>query len=171
MRVTPENITELQHGEIFVFGSNEAGRHGAGAANHAYVKFGAEMGCGFGHTGRTFAIPTKDWYIDTLPLEVIQFYVKRFYDYAIYNPRYQFLITEIGCGLAGYKPEQIAPMFKHFRKLKNVSLPQRFIDVLDGTFKEREEVAKQIFLKLENDYGTNLDTGGNEKGDIFGHTK
>lgn len=130
--VTPNNITQLNHGEIFVFGSNEAGKHGAGAALVAYRDFGAQLTCGFGHSGRTFAIPTKDWYLDVLPLEVIGFYVKRLYDYAIYNPRYHFLITEIGCGLAGYRPEQIAPLFKHFRKMKNVSLPQNFIDVIDN---------------------------------------
>lgn len=130
--VTPDNITQLNHGEIFVFGSNEAGRHGAGAALVAHKQFGAVMGCGFGHTGRTFAIPTKDWYLDVLSTDIIGDYVKRFYDYAIYNPRYHFLITEIGCGLAGYKPEHIAPLFKHFRKMKNVSLPQKFIDVLDN---------------------------------------
>ena len=148
MKVTPEKIEELHHGEIFVFGSNEAGRHGAGAALHAYNVFGAELGCGFGHTGRTFAIPTKDWYIETLPIDTIEFYVKRFYDYALYNPRYHFLITEIGCGLAGFKPEQIAPLFRHFRHMKNVSLPQRFIDVLDGTAKAREEAAKEVINKL-----------------------
>lgn len=131
MRVTPKNILKLQHGEVFVFGSNEAGKHGAGAALTAYTGFGAMLGCGFGHTGRTFAIPTKDWYLDVLPLETIGFYVKRFYDYAIYNPRYHFLVTEIGCGLAGYKPEDIAPLFKHFTHMQNVSLPEKFINVLN----------------------------------------
>lgn len=132
MKVTPENITQLQHGEVFVFGSNESGRHGAGAALHAYNVFGAELGCGFGHTGKSFAIPTKDWYINTLPIEVIGFYVKRFYDYALYNPRYHFFITEIGCGLAGYTPEEVAPLFKHFINMKNISLPQRFINILEN---------------------------------------
>ena len=134
MRVTPENITELKDNEIFVFGSNEAGIHGAGAARLALEKFGAIDGLGFGMTGvsHSFAIPTKDWHIRTLPLDVIEFYVNRFIDFAKNSPYLHFLVTQIGCGLAGYKPEQIAPLFRRCLLFKNVSLPQSFIDVLSG---------------------------------------
>lgn len=96
---------------VFVFGSNEAGRHGGGAALHAYQQHGARYGKGYGHYGDSFAIPTKDREIQTLPLERIQGYVVGFLEYAKGNPQLNFQVTQIGCGLAGYKPEDIAPMF------------------------------------------------------------
>lgn len=131
-RITPENITELRGNEIFVFGSNEAGIHGAGAAKLAYKKWGAKLDCGFGTTSyRTFAIPTKNWQIQTLELDIIQNYVNRFIAYAKLNPLCIFLVTEIGCGLAGYTPEEIAPLFREAVNLENVYLPQRFWDVLN----------------------------------------
>ena len=98
--------------KIFVFGSNLAGIHGAGAALHASKYFGAEYGHGIGRTGNCYAIPTKDEKIRTLPLVRIQKYVNYFIDYARYNPTLEFFVTRIGCGLAGYTNEQIAPMFK-----------------------------------------------------------
>lgn len=97
---------------IFVFGSNEAGRHGAGAANVAYTKYSARWGKGYGHYGDTFAIPTKDRDIRTLPLNRIRDYVSGFLAYAKGNPDLKFKVTCIGCGLAGLHHEQIAPMFK-----------------------------------------------------------
>lgn len=133
MNITPENITQLNEGEIFVFGSNEAGHHGAGAALFAHKELGARIGHGFGLTGRTFAIPTKDWYIQVLPLSDIKFYVDRFIHFALYSPRYHFLVTQIGCGLAGYTPEEIAPLFRKCLKMKNVSLPESFIKILEPT--------------------------------------
>lgn len=98
--------------ECFVFGSNEAGFHGAGAAKYAVEHHGAVMGVGFGIAGNSFAIPTKDKTIRTLPLAVINDYVDEFIQYAKDNPRLKFQVTQVGCGLAGYKPWQIAPMFK-----------------------------------------------------------
>lgn len=97
---------------IFVFGSNEAGHHGAGAARAALPK-GAAMGMGFGPSGDTFAIPTKDWQITTLPLDVIKAYVNRFIVYARIHKGYDFQVTAIGCGLAGLRHEQVAPLFKY----------------------------------------------------------
>lgn len=97
---------------IFVFESNEAGIHGAGAAKFALSK-GAVMGVGFGRQGKTFAIPTKDWSIGHLELPVIQHYVERFIAYAEKHPDTVFHVTAIGCGLAGYKHSQIAPLFRH----------------------------------------------------------
>lgn len=96
---------------IFVFGSNTAGVHGAGAALYAYQNYGARYNKGYGHYGDSFAIPTKDNKIKTLPLERIQGYVTGFIEYAKGQPELKFQVTQIGCGLAGYTPEQIAPMF------------------------------------------------------------
>jgi hypothetical protein len=96
---------------IFVFGSNEAGIHGAGAARVAAAKFGAIPGRGYGLQGDSFAIPTKDKSIETLPLYAIRNYVARFIDYAMRQSDKEFQVTQIGCGLAGLKAEDIAPMF------------------------------------------------------------
>lgn len=96
---------------VFVFGSNEAGRHGLGAAKFAHEHKGAIMGKGFGHYGNSFAIPTKDTNIETLGLRTIRVYIDRFLRYAAENPQLQFKVTQIGCGLAGIKAEDIAPLF------------------------------------------------------------
>jgi hypothetical protein len=124
-RITPEQITQLEENQIFVFGSNEAGIHGAGAARAA-LAFGAEMYKGFGLAANTFAIPTKDWEIAVLPLPVIKMYVERFLAFAKLSPDFQFLVTPIGCGLAGYKPVDIAPLFVGALELENVHLPESF---------------------------------------------
>lgn len=96
---------------IFVFGSNEAGIHGAGAAQHARLYHGAESGNGFGEQGKSFAIPTKDGSFNVLPLVEIQGYVDLFIKYAEEHSGLDFKVTQIGCGYAGYKPKDIAPMF------------------------------------------------------------
>ncbi len=98
--------------EIFVFGSNLAGRHGKGAALTARKDYGAVYGVGVGLTGRSYAIPTKDHYLGILPLPVIELHVMRFKQFAKENPQYTFKVTRVGCGLAGYTDEDIAPMFK-----------------------------------------------------------
>jgi len=121
---TPEKITSLKPQEIFVFGSNLAGRHGAGAALLAAQRFGAKRGVGEGPTGYCYAIPTKDENIQTLPLREINCYVIEFLNYANMNPGLTFLVTKIGCGLAGYSVEEIAPMFH--KVPKNVILPVEF---------------------------------------------
>lgn len=97
--------------KIFVFGSNDAGIHGAGAAKFAYEKRGARYGKSYGHHGDSFAIPTKDENIETLPLERIKQYVEGFLAYAAGHRKLTFQVTCIGCGLAGFTNEQIAPMF------------------------------------------------------------
>jgi hypothetical protein len=96
---------------IFVFGSNLAGIHGAGAALHAKQHYGAKLGVGVGRTGQSYAIPTKDMQIRTLPLSVIEYHVREFLEYAKERTDLDFKVTRIGCGLAGYKSEDIAPMF------------------------------------------------------------
>ncbi|NIH77372.1 hypothetical protein FHV99_004624 [Ochrobactrum sp. P20RRXII] len=98
--------------DIFVFGSNLAGRHGAGAAKHALMHHGAILLQGVGLQGRSYAIPTKDARILTLPLERIRPYVEEFKEFAREHPELTFYVTPIGCGLAGYKRSQIEPMFE-----------------------------------------------------------
>jgi hypothetical protein len=110
---------------VFVFGSNLAGRHGAGAARWAKLNRGAIYGCGEGMQGDSYAIPTKDHNIRTLPLDYIKIYVETFLNYARNNPEITFHLTPIGCGLAGYEPEQIAPMFADAPP--NVVKPKEFI--------------------------------------------
>lgn len=96
---------------VFVFGSNLSGIHGAGAAREAHERWGAKLGFGIGRCGDSYAIPTKDLRIETMPLDKIRPYVRDFVEYARCHPQDSFLVTAIGCGLAGYKPRDIAPMF------------------------------------------------------------
>lgn len=110
--------------KIFVFGSNLAGRHGAGAALHARKHHGAIYGQGKGLQGSAYAIPTKDQHIRTLPLLEIASYIDEFLVFAYNNPQLTFQITAIGCGLAGYSPKQIAPFFKNCPD--NCELPNEF---------------------------------------------
>lgn len=102
--VLPEN-------HIFVFGSNEKGIHGAGAARHAFDKLGAQWGVPEGITGKCYAIPTKNGKLYTLHPDVIDRYVQRFKFWAAAHPDDTFQVTQIGCGLAGLRPDQIAPLF------------------------------------------------------------
>lgn len=97
---------------IFVFGSNLAGRHGAGAARYALENEGAIYGKGVGLQGNSYAIPTKDANIKTLPLYEIKKYVDEFLEFAYNHTELKFKVTQVGCGLAGYKAEQVAPMFE-----------------------------------------------------------
>lgn len=113
---------------IFVFGSNLAGRHGKGAALTARIQHGAINGFGIGRVGNSYAIPTKDERIRTLSLERIHQYVHQFITYASTHPELEFNVTAIGCGLAGYQPSDIAPMFKSAPP--NCSLPESFKSVL-----------------------------------------
>jgi hypothetical protein len=111
---------------IFVFGSNLAGRHGAGAALHARQYCGAIYGVGEGLQGNSYAIPTKDTNINTLPLHEINKYVNVFIKFAKENPSMEFIVTKIGCGLAGYSPKEIAPMF--IDSPSNCILPDDFVN-------------------------------------------
>lgn len=97
---------------IFTFGSNLAGRHGAGAARYAMSARGAKYGVGVGRTGECYALPTKDLMIHTLPLEDVLDHVTKFIIHAINHPECDFQVTRLGCGLAGYADSEIAPMFK-----------------------------------------------------------
>ncbi len=102
----------MNNKKIFVFGSNLAGRHGKGAALTAYRNHGAIYGQGVGLQGDSYAIPTKDEDIKTLPLHKIKQYVEAFVKFAKLNPEMKFEVTRIGCGLAGYDDQDIAPMFR-----------------------------------------------------------
>lgn len=119
--------------EIFVFGSNEAGRHGKGAALTAKRQFNAIYGQAEGLQGRSYAIPTKDSKLEALTLKKIKFYVDRFIAFANFalehHPEYVFNITRIGCGLAGYRDEDIAPMFANVPE-KNCRLPSKWKEYL-----------------------------------------
>ena len=130
MNITEDVITKLSNNEIFVFGSNEAGRHGKGAAKTA-MKWGAVYGQAEGLQGRTYGIPTVNASISkSLTVDKIKIYVDRFIEFTKAHPELHFLVTEIGCGLAGLNIKQIAPLFKETTSLENVSLPRRFIRIL-----------------------------------------
>lgn len=126
MRITPDRVTTLQPDEIFVFGSNLAGMHGGGAARLALQRFGAVWGQGVGLQGRSYAIPTMQGGVET-----IRPYVDEFIAFARQHPQLRFLVTEIGCGIAGFTPEEIAPLFAAVREVENISLPGRFWAVLN----------------------------------------
>lgn len=126
MRTTPENISKLEQGYIFVFGSNLSGRHGKGAAKTA-LGWGAKWGQATGLQGRTYGIPTKDASVRrTLSIDEIKPFVDEFIEFAKNRKDLIFLVTEIGCGLAGYKPKDIAPLFTSAIDVENIYLPERF---------------------------------------------
>lgn len=106
-----KSALDLAENEIFVFGSNLAGRHGAGAAKFAREQLGAEYGVGHSFTGRCYALPTKDYEIKTLDLDHIRDYIELFVSTAILLEDEKFYITKVGCGYAGYKDSEIAPLF------------------------------------------------------------
>lgn len=125
-------MTETQR--IFVFGSNRAGRHGKGAAKYALKEKGAIYGQGEGLQGSSYAIPTKGKHLERLSLAEIGVHVRRFQAFARNNPRSTFELTPIGCGLSGYKPHHIAPLFAG--SPDNVILPDVFLDELARLNKE-----------------------------------
>lgn len=124
-RITPNFITELAQDEIFVFGSNLQGMHMGGAARIAYEKFGAIWGQGVGLQGRCYAIPTMQG-----PISTIKPYVDEFIQFAQSHPTNKFLVTRVGCGIAGFTDAQIAPLFRDALPLPNVSLPKEWFDIL-----------------------------------------
>ena len=115
---TPERITELRPDEVFVFGSNLAGSHGGGAAYVAWRKFGAIMGQGVGLQGQSYGIPTMQGGVET-----IKPYVDEFIDFARQHPKLTFLVTRIGCGIAGFTNAQISPLFAKAHEVPNIVLP------------------------------------------------
>jgi hypothetical protein len=130
MKFTPENITSLEPHQIFVFGSNFAGLHGAGAAALAHKKFGAVWGKGVGLYGQSYALPTKDHQIITLALTDIEYQIDLFLGTVNCFPQLEFLVTKIGCGLAGYDSQDIATLFKGRDIPSNVILPESFSKII-----------------------------------------
>ena len=124
-KYTPEFIMELAEDEIFVFGSNLAGMHGGGAAATAHRCFGAVWGKGVGLYGRSYAIPTMQGGVET-----IKPYVDKFIEFAKSHQEQRFLVTKIGCGIAGFRDEQIAPLFAEAIDVKNIILPRDFLEII-----------------------------------------
>jgi hypothetical protein len=122
---TPDMIEELREDEVFVFGSNLAGMHGGGAAYVAFKKFGAVMGCGVGLRGQSYAIPTMQGGVET-----IKPYVDEFIAFAGEHSELFFYVTRIGCGIAGFRDKDIAPLFAGAAGMENVCLPKSFVSVL-----------------------------------------
>ena len=120
---TSERISELRENEISVFGSNLAGAHGGGAAWLAYRRFGAVWGEGVGLHGRTYAIPTMQGGVDT-----VKPYVDDFILFSKEHKELTFLVTRIGCGIAGFRNEEIAPLFKDAICVENIILPKEFVE-------------------------------------------
>lgn len=125
MTYTPDFITELKPHEVFVFGSNKDGFHAGGAARLAVQKFGAIWGQGVGLQGQSYAIPTMQGGVDT-----IKPYVDEFIAFAKSHEELFFWVTRIGCGIAGFRDSDIAPLFKEALNLPNVALPESFVEIL-----------------------------------------
>ena len=122
---TPERINKLEPNQIFVFGSNLEGHHAGGAARLAHDRFGAIWGQGVGLQGQSYAIPTMHGGVET-----IKPYVDEFIKFAKAHKEYIFLVTRIGCGIAGFKDSQIAPLFRDAMGCDNIALPREFAEVL-----------------------------------------
>ncbi len=125
-RISPEFITELEENEIFVFGSNLDGMHAGGAAKIAHNSFGAVWGEGVGLHGRSYAIPTMHG-----GLNAIKPYVDDFIEFARENPEMIFLVTRVGCGIAGFRDEEMASLFRKAIELENVYLPEIWWEILN----------------------------------------
>lgn len=136
-KFTPEHITHLDQDDVFVFGSNLAGVHAGGAARYALNHFGAIMGQGVGLQGQSYAIPTMQGGVDT-----IKPYVDQFIEFARECDQNTFYVTRIGCGIAGFTDEEIAPLFEEALELYNVRLPKSFVDVLNRIQAERNQNEK-----------------------------
>ena len=124
-KYTPDFIKDLGPKDVFVFGSNLAGAHAGGAARLANQKFGAIWGQGVGLQGNSYAIPTMQGGVDT-----IKPYVDEFIEFAKKNPDLTFYVTRIGCGIAGFKDEEIAPLFRNAQGISNIRLPKIFADLI-----------------------------------------
>lgn len=124
-------IKDLTGNQVFVFGSNTEGKHGGGAAWFAHKNFGAQWGVAEGMTGKTYAIPTCDGSIDELPISAIYASVTRFIEHARQTPDAVYFVTPIGCGIAGFTPEEIAPLFIRATDLENIHLPESFWKILN----------------------------------------
>lgn len=141
-KYTPENITHLDRDDVFVFGSNLQGQHHGGAARTAFNLFGAEWGNGEGPQGQSYAIPTMQG-----PVETIKPYVDRFIDYARECDQNTFYVTRIGCGIAGFTDQQIAPLFDAAYDLYNVRLPRSFSEIIERNRAEKNS-SKSVWQQM-----------------------
>ena len=142
---TPERISELKENEIFVFGSNLEGEHGGGAARFAFERFGAVWGEGVGLHGQTYAIPTMQGGVET-----IKPYVDDFISFAKEHAELTFFVTRIGCGIAGFRDEEIAPLFKDAIDVENIILPKEFVDGMASG--ANDSFKPERFLTAQNFY-------------------
>ncbi|WP_104469938.1 A1S_2505 family phage non-structural protein [Acinetobacter indicus] len=159
--------TSLDENQIFVFGSNLAGVHKAGASKQAIEFFGAQTGCGKGMSGKSYAIPTANQKLKPLPLADIQRYVEEFKKYVLDHPKLVFYILPIGCGRVGYQAEDIAPLFIGISK--NVVLPHQFVEIIEVIQNSKSQpklklfewiyksgIAYQVADEIENTFTTQL---------------
>ncbi|MFW1799158.1 hypothetical protein ACG9YX_03845 [Acinetobacter nematophilus] len=137
-------IKTLPEDTVFVFGSNLAGTHQGGAAKTAHLYFGATKGVGRGWAGQSFAIPTMNEHLQQMPLSQIQHYIDDFKIYAKNHPKIKYFITSIGCGVAGYKVEEIAPMFKGIAR--NVIFPASFRPFVEKTLPKLTQKLLHSFI-------------------------
>ena len=140
-------IKNLPEDTIFVFGSNLAGTHQGGAAKTAHLHFGAMKGVGRGWSGQSFAIPTMNEHLQQMPLSQIQHYIDDFKIYTKNHPKMKYFITSVGCGVAGYKVEEIAPMFKGISR--NVIFPVSFRPFVEKTLPKLTQALVQSFIRDE----------------------
>lgn len=142
-RYTPENIIHIEDNEVFVFGSNLAGSHSGGAARLAYNRFGAVWGKGVGLQGQSYAIPTMHGGVNA-----IKPYVDEFISFTKLHPELIFLVTKIGCGIAGFKDEEIAPLFAAAIDVENIILPKSFVCVISTAESYAAEMSTMKFKTI-----------------------
>ena len=147
---TPDKIRTLAPGEIFVFGSNLQGHHGGGAASFAFRHFGAVWGEGVGLHGQTYAIPTMQGGVET-----IRPYVNQFVRFAREHPELRFLVTQVGCGIAGFRPKNIAPLFSAAVEVENIILPREFVLVIQD-IRQRDFDLNRFLVAQEKHYAKAL---------------
>lgn len=147
---TPNAIDALKPDEIFVFGSNLHGHHGGGAARAARKRFGAIWGQGVGLQGQSYAIPTMQGGVET-----IQPYVDQFVDFAKAHTELFFYVTRIGCGIAGFKDSDIAPLFKNAMNIENICLPESFVNEING--KDTTKVPQELLTMMYGQVRTLID--------------
>lgn len=165
-RFTPENIIHIEDYEVFVFGSNLAGSHGGGAARLAYNRFGAVWGQGVGLQGQSYAIPTMHGGVDA-----IKPYVDEFISFTKLHPELIFLVTKIGCGIAGFKDEEIAPLFEAAIDVENIILPKSFVCVISTAERYATEMStmkfKTVRIKLFREDEEKLKSMTREEKNVF----
>ncbi|MFW1734488.1 hypothetical protein ACG94V_14040 [Acinetobacter sp. ULE_I001] len=148
-------IKTLPEDTVFVFGSNMAGTHQGGAAKTAHLHFGATKGVGRGWAGQSFAIPTMNEHLQQMPLSQIQHYIDDFKIYTKNHPKIKYFITSVGCGVAGYKVEEIAPMFKGISR--NVIFPASFRPFVEKTLPKLTQKLLHSFISDEVIFSSDIE--------------